>query len=168
MRKLNKRADINLSFGVIFSVILIAVFIFAAIYGINFFLNYSKQIQIGSFYDDFQRKVNDVKVSSFTKDEPFKISLPENIQMVCFANFSAPITNDEEEYENIGEYDITDANVFMFPKENAYEFQFKMIKGLNMERILESENPFCVSSEETLLLSKGIYENSVSVGVEEN
>jgi hypothetical protein len=165
MRKLtNKKADINLSFGVIFSIILIAVFVFAAIYAINFFLNYSKCAQVGRFYNDLQGQVDLAFSSSSTENKPFEISLPGNVRKVCFANLSAPITNPGEEYEEISYYYLDDFNVFIIPGESGCNIPYKKINNINLSRIIEHENPFCFSPDDTLLLTKKIYDRTVLIG----
>ncbi len=169
MRKIkNKKADINLSFGFIFSVILIGVFIFAAIYGIKFFMNSSKQYQIGSFYGDFQGKIQAVHGGSGSRNSPFKIVLPKEIKAVCFINTSLPITNKGKEYKDLENDFLEDMeeNVFLYPLDKAYDFKIKSIKNLNMEEILKNKNPYCVPSDSTLLLSKEIYETTITVSVE--
>lgn len=164
MKLKDKKGAIEMSFGVIFSIILIAVFIFAAIYGIRFFLQSSKSIQIKNFYEGFQTKVRDVRLSSRTDSEPFPISLPNDIKRVCFANLSATITNKGAEYQNIMETSgFEEHNVFLVPGESISGFASVEIKGLNIEKIIGRRNPYCVDSSDTLLLSKGIYESSVDV-----
>ena len=162
MRKLtNKKADINLSFGVIFSIILIAVFVFAAIYAINFFLNYSKCLQVGRFYDNLEDDVSRARHSSSVVNKPFKISLPNNIDKICFANLSATITNPGEDYEALRIYEGLDRNLFLIPEENGCGMPSKKINGLNIGKIIEGENPYCIDSDGTLILTKRIYDKTV-------
>lgn len=164
MKKLNKKADINLSFGMIFSIILIAVFIFAAIYGINFFMNYSKCTQVGRFYEDFQREVSNTFLSQSTENKKFKISLPSSIEMICFANLSQNQRGlFNEEYELIHDYYLEESNLFMVPGENACSMPYKEIKRLNLEGIIKDDNPYCVPSDGELILTKKIYDQIVLV-----
>jgi hypothetical protein len=160
----NKKGDINLSFGMIFSIILIAVFIFAAIYGINFFLNYGKCTQVGRFYDDFQRQVSTVFLSQFTENKNFDVLLPSSIKMICFANLSENQRGDFiEEYNSISDYYLDDANLFLIPGESACSIPYKNIKRLNIQEIIKDHNPYCIYPNEDLLLTKKIYESSVFV-----
>lgn len=164
MRKINnKKADINLSFGMIFSIILIAVFIFAAIYAINFFLNYSKCIQVGRFYEDFQSEINSAFMSQSTENKVFSVNLPKNIDKICFANLSMKITNPGEDYEQIQDYYLDDFNLFILPGENACSIPYKSIKKINLSKILETENPYCINNGEDLLLTKKIYDKNVLI-----
>lgn len=163
MEKLNKRADINLSFGVIFSVILIAVFIFAAVYAINFFLDYSQCVQVGSFYDGLQKEVSNAYLSQSTENKKFQISLPSSIDKICFANLSAPITNPGEEYDLIADFYLEDANLFLIPGESACGIPYKKITRLNVAEITKVKNPYCVYSDEELTLTKQIYDRAVLI-----
>ena len=55
-----KKAEVfGMSFGMIFSIILIAFFIVIAFIGIRYILNWQKQTQIGLFLRDLQEEVND-------------------------------------------------------------------------------------------------------------
>lgn len=161
---LNKKADMNLSFGVIFSIILIAVFIFAAIYGINFFLNYSKCTQVGRFYDSLQREVSETFLSQSTTNKKFEINLPSSIKMVCFANLSESQRGSfSEEYDLISDSYSADANVFLLPGGNACNIPYKAIKRINLAEIIKDHNPYCVYSDDVLILNKGIYQSSVTI-----
>jgi hypothetical protein len=162
MRKITKKGDINLSFGMIFSIVLIAVFIFAAIYGINFFLRSAKGMQIGSFYQDLQREVNVAFSAQSVQNKKFSVNLPGNIDKICFANLSAQITNDED-YPYIDLYQFEDANLFLIPPENALGLAYKKINRINITRITGGENPYCVKNGDVLILSKRIYDRDVLI-----
>lgn len=88
MVKLNKKGQMmELPFQLIFSIILIAVFIYAAFYGIRYFLERSEQSQIGTFVVDFESKVNSAwHATEMSRDYTF--TLPKSIKKVCFANFN--------------------------------------------------------------------------------
>ncbi len=163
MVNLKKKGDINMSFGVIFSVILIAVFLFAAIYAINFFLNYGKCVQVGRFYDDFQKQISNAFLSQSTENKKFQISLPSSIEKVCFANLSATITNPGEDYDQIKDYYLDDVNVFLIPGESACSIPYKKITRIDISEITKTKNPYCVYSDDELVLTKRIYDKSVSV-----
>lgn len=158
-----KRADINLSFGVIFSIILIIVFLFAAIYAINFFLDYGKCTQIGDFYSDLQKQVNDAFYSQSVENKKVEISLPSSTSMICFANLSAEITNPGQEYEDIKDYHLEDANLFLFPQEDSCNMPYKNIERINISEITKLKNPYCVYADDTLTLTKRIYDKRVLI-----
>lgn len=80
----NQKGAMEISFGMIFSIILIIIFISFAIYGITKFLNLQKEVQIESFVEQFENDVNKVWISTQTS-QSFTYSLPANIAEVCFA-----------------------------------------------------------------------------------
>ncbi len=165
MRKIkNKKGDINLSFGVIFSIILIAVFIFAAIYAITFFLNYSKCTQVGNFYEGFQREVSNAFLSQSVENKIFKVTLPGSVEMICFANLSEKQTGSySAEYEMIQDYYLDDANLFLIPDSGSCNLDYKKITRLNLPEIIKNHNPYCIPSDSDLILTKKIYDSAVFV-----
>lgn len=123
MNTKNKRGQLNLSFGMIFSILLIVVFIALAVYGIIKFLEFQDTIKIEKFVDDLRQEID-----AMWKGEPgsqkVEYSLPTRIEEVCFV---------DDEYENL---------VFNSKK---------IIRGRNMdnidiESITSKENPYCIDN----------------------
>ena len=75
----------QISFGMIFSVILIIIFIAFAVYGISKFLGVSRLAQVESFKSDFQGDIDTVWKGSGTS-VPVEYSIPNKIKQVCFVN----------------------------------------------------------------------------------
>jgi len=75
----------QISFGMIFSVILIILFIAFAVYGISKFLPLSRLAQVESFKSDFQGDIDKVWKGSGSS-APVEYSLPSKIKQVCFVN----------------------------------------------------------------------------------
>ena len=82
-RGINKKGQNQISFGMIFSIILIIVFITFAIFGIKKFLETNSIIQVEKFKSDFQEDVNDMWKSTQGSDT-FEYFLPNKIEQVCF------------------------------------------------------------------------------------
>ena len=80
---MEKRAQMKLSFGMIFSIILIIIFISFAIYGISKFLSLQKNIQTKQFADNLQSDIDDVWRAN-QGSQPVQYLLPSNIESVCF------------------------------------------------------------------------------------
>lgn len=80
-----KRGQINLSFGMIFSIVLIIIFIAFAIYAIVHFLALQDSININNFYSTLQSDVNTVW-NSQQAVQTKSYTLPTSIQEVCFTN----------------------------------------------------------------------------------
>lgn len=87
----DKGAQMQIGFGMIFSVILIIAFIAFAVYGINKFLCVSKMAQIESFKNDFQNDI-DKMWRSTSGSQPVNYVLPKKIKQVCFI---------DDEYSNM-------------------------------------------------------------------
>jgi hypothetical protein len=80
-----KKAQTQISFGVIFSIILIIIFIAFAVYGISKFLSVNKLAQIEKFKADFQADINKMWTST-QGSQSVEYSIPNQIQQVCFAD----------------------------------------------------------------------------------
>ena len=91
MQKEKIRGELNLSFGMIFSIILIIAFIVFSFYAIKKFLDFQDTINIEKFKDDLQSDIDNLLRSSDGSQE-VKYNLPEKIDAVCFK---------EDDYENL-------------------------------------------------------------------
>lgn len=78
-----KRSQMQLSFGMIFSVILIIIFISFAIYGISKFLNLQKNIQTKKFVDDLQFDIDRIWKAN-QGSQQVEYNLPIDISSLCF------------------------------------------------------------------------------------
>lgn len=90
-----KGGQMQLSFGMIFSIILIIAFIAFSIYAIKKFLDFQNFIKIEQFADDLQKDIDDMWKSSQGSYEA-EYSLPTKVNAVCF---KIPIP--EDDYENL-------------------------------------------------------------------
>jgi hypothetical protein len=89
--KKNKRAQMNLSFGVIFSIILIIVFIAFAIFGVAKLMQTVQESKVLAFKNDLQTAI-DAKWQGEYGSTKFEGYLPKKITKVCFI---------DDEFENI-------------------------------------------------------------------
>jgi hypothetical protein len=161
---ISKKAQQTMSmpFGLIFSIFLIVIFIAVAFYAVKFFLNISESSKIGTFYLDLQDDVNKAW-SSQSSEFNFKIKLPSKIEKVCFANLSAKITGSMEDYNQIKNYEVYEANTFILPPEYAKNMQWKMIHNLNLTKITSLRNPYCVPVDKGLRIKKDFYDRAVTI-----
>ncbi len=103
MKKTNKQAQTQLSFGMIFSIILIIAFISFAVYGIAKFLDTVNFAKVEKFKNDFQADIERIWKGSGTSQEVDYL-IPKKIKQVCFADddyknmYFAPL---DLEYEGI-------------------------------------------------------------------
>ncbi len=161
---INKRGQqtMGMPFGMIFAIFLIVVFVVFAFMAVGYFLNLGEAAGIGMFYEDFQKAVTDA-IRGQESDRDFNINLPGDIKKVCFANLSAVISNPGEDYNAIRNYDVYDANVFLVPPEKAENMQWKKITGINIARITETKNPYCIDIDNGLRIQKDFYDRLVMI-----
>jgi hypothetical protein len=164
-RYFNKRgqdSSIGLSFGMIFSIILIVIFIAAAFIVIKVFLDFSGSTDIGQYYIDLQSEVNSAWRSSETS-RMFKVDLDTKITHICFANLSKPITGKEEFYKEIQNYQYYEVNTFLIPSGAAGELDIKLIEHIDIEKITEKENPYCIKNPGEMRIYKGLRSRLVAI-----
>lgn len=84
---MRKRGQIDLSFGMIFSIILIIVFIAFAFYAIMKVIEMQKNVQVKNFVNDFQDDINKVWQSAQASEKK-TYSVPKEIEQVCIDEFA--------------------------------------------------------------------------------
>lgn len=82
---MNKRGQLNISFGTIFSILLIIIFIAFAFYAITKFLSLQSSVTIGQFTNNLQNDVNTVW-NYAEATQPKIYNLPSSIKQICFVN----------------------------------------------------------------------------------
>ncbi|MCK5624705.1 hypothetical protein KAI04_02595 [Candidatus Pacearchaeota archaeon] len=139
----DKRGQMKLSFGMIFSIFLIIIFIAFAIYAITKFLNLQKTIQLESFSKDLQTHVDAMwKSPKGSQEETY--FLPNHIEAVCFTN---------DEFNNL-----------MFRSSNYPDEE--NIKHIDLAKITSSEDPYCIPNTDgkvKLTISKDFGEELVTI-----
>ena len=139
----NERGQIKLSFGMIFSIFLIIIFIAFAVYAISKFINLQKTIQIESFVENLQSNVDDMWNSPRGSQEEI-YSLPDKIDAVCFT-------------DNV-------FNNLMFRSSEILEEN--NIRHLDIATITSGEDPYCIPNIDgkvKLIISKDFGEDLVTI-----
>ncbi len=103
------RGAMELSFGMLFSIILIIIFIAFAIYGIGKFLNLQKNIQTKTFVNDLQFDID--KLWNSQGSQPVEYSLPASVEKVCFSEFEKDINLEIRGEKLIGDYNVKHAKI---------------------------------------------------------
>ena len=124
MKRGDNRGQLDLSFGMIFSIILIIIFLAFGIYAIIQFLNLQQTIQINTFLNNFQNDINTMWKSA-QGSQTVSYQLPTKIKSVCFVN--------DNEFQNL---EFTSAQII----------QGKKIDNIDIAKITKDESPFCVES----------------------
>jgi uncharacterized protein (UPF0333 family) len=145
MKKM-KRGQLDLSFGLIFSVILIVVFLGFAIYAISSFLKLKSKIETGKFLDEFQADIDKFWRASQGADEVSYI-LPAKIKEICFINKNSRKNGTRADiYDELGRYSGTDGNLIFYPIGSARPSNYAHIENINIEGI--AENPLCFQNKD--------------------
>jgi hypothetical protein len=162
----SKRGQLmGMPFSIIFSIILIACFIFVAIIAIKFFWGFSEDSSQALLKTDFQNAVNDAW-NSDRSDSYFNISLPSKITYVCFLDmnrsamgkFSSYYT-ELEVFSNSGKY-----NFYLYPPRQAStDFRGMKIEHINVTKITSTDNPYCIGNKRSMKIVKSYYDSLVSV-----
>ena len=157
---------LGMSFGMIFSIILIVFFIAIAGIVIKSFLSAQDCARMGIFIDRLEKDV-DKSWNSPSDSHVFKGDLPSKIDYVCFGNLSADINGD---FDTIG-YDLglfrgKKATIFFYPTGNACEIPFYNLKHIDVEKITSRKNPNCFETQKgkvSFKLEKGFNDRFVNI-----
>lgn len=143
--KQNKKAQgvFDMSFTMIFSIILIVFFVVVAFIALRYFFNYQANVQIGMFFNDFNSQVSkafNAEKASYT----FNSTLPSGIQFVCIINANSEMENasksEQEVYNYVIKKETADftKNVYLYAPGKNYGLKWKQISNIKAIR-----NPQC-------------------------
>ncbi len=128
-----KKGELNLSFGMIFSIILIIAFLIFAFYAIRTFLGVQNIAKVADFRENLQSDI-DVLWRSSQGTQNVSYSLPGDVEKVCFK---------DDKYENL----------IFFPEDAAAGLEPKLMEHIDLSRIVSSENAplenrnmFCINN----------------------
>lgn len=163
-----RKGSIEISFGMIFSVIIIITLIGVAVYGITIFLDVGKTAEIGLFYEEFQKTVDEIW-SSATTNRVVDFSIPNGIEFVCFGSIANNI--DAGRYTSqlralrtaSSGFQQQSTNVFLYPPENAKDFAFQKIDKIDTSSLGTFECFEVRNRKVSIRLSKGEFESLVKV-----
>jgi len=136
---MKKEGQMNLSFGMIFSILLIIFFVAFVFYVIPKFLDFQKRAQVGMFIQDFQEDIDKMWEGTYGSEEK-TYNLPKKIEFFCF----------EE-----------DSRIFFKPLGSGYGWDSKEIKHLK-----PMENGFCIENtdgEIKIIIKKDYGESLVDI-----
>jgi hypothetical protein len=132
----------GMSFGMIFSIILIVFFVIVAIIAIKAFLDVQKCAKVGLFLSNFQDEIDSAwNANDITLE--FKGNLPSGIKQICFSNTTNAFSGPDKE---LGiELDIyPDKNMFLLPSNKACDMSENNILHLDINSITRTNNPYCI------------------------
>jgi hypothetical protein len=141
-----KAGQLSLSFGMIFSIILIVIFISFAFFAIKKFLDIQKSVEIGKFVNGFQSDVDRLWQGS-QGSELREYSLPKSVELVCFADYSeGAIGVNSAIYQRLYEVYYERENMFFYPLGSGEGIDSKEIRHIDIQRITETDNPYCIKN----------------------
>ena len=135
---------LGMSFGVIFSILLIIFFIIIAGIVISHFLRVQDCTKTGIFIDNLKKDI-DKTWNSQIDSHPFTGNLPGKIEYVCFADLTKSSKgNFKDFFGDFSLYEGREANLFFYPSASACEMPYQNILHIDMEKMVQNQNPFCI------------------------
>lgn len=160
------RAQLKLSFGMIFSIILIVIFIGFAFYAINIFLDLQKETKIGIFVNGFQKDV-DAMWRSSQGSQKIPYNLPGSVDLICITDYNSGKSGSRGHvYDELQQEFSSTQNLFFYPLGSGGEIKSKTINHIDVEKITASENPFCfqnVGGKVEIVIKKDFDEALVNI-----
>lgn len=156
---MQKRGSIELSFNMIFSIILIIAILGAAFYVLSFFFNISKCTNTGLFYKDLQNEIDKAWNADFAEDT-ISLSLPGSSDFVCFGNVTEGAeTGITKQYEEIKFYGTRGNNVYLYPVKSSCS---KELGSYNAKHV-KSAKMFCAPVKDGKVSVRIVKEQSSSL-----
>jgi len=147
MKRGLKQGQMKLSFGMIFSIILIMVFLGFTIYSINIFLDLGKSIQVGTFINNLQTDVDEMwRGSQGSQEQTYGI--PSEADAVCFTDYTSSKRGSKQDvYNELEQAFFEFENLFFFPVGSAQGgLDGTKIEHIDIAKITETDNPYCIPS----------------------
>ena len=140
-----KSAQMQMSFGMIFSIILIVAFLAFAFFGIKTFLGIQNSAKSAKLASDLQADIDKVWKSAQSSEEKQYI-LPEKKSFACFVVFDSGVRGPKSGiYNELKRADYGKENFVFYPVELGGGESFE-IKHIALASITQNENPFCISN----------------------
>ncbi len=167
MIKKSAVGQVQMSFGMIFSIILIIVFLAFAFYAIKFFLGIQKNATAGKFINDLQSDIDRIWISGTESVEEQEYFLPQKVSSICFVDFSfregrGPNANIFRELN----FAVLDNENMVFYPVGSSDIESAKIKKIDLGSITGSENPYCIEGSKgkiRMTLSKNYGEALVKI-----
>ncbi len=135
---MRKKGQIQISFGMIFSIIIIIATVAIGFYVINYFLDLASCSKIGVFWDSLNKDIDKAWVSDMSQTV-FKGELPSGISKICFGNFTMNYAREDiEQFEFLKRYESRGRNAYLYPPGKACDLGFFELKHIEVDEF------FCV------------------------
>ncbi len=171
----SKKGDIQLSFGMIFSIIIIIATISVAIYSITLFMQNAEKIKFNLAVKEIQEEVIYARTGQ-EADKIISVSTPKGIEMLCFYNSSerAGGSNSKvgEEIKNDISFDEK-FNLYFYPLDIPQKYssdtgwRIKCSEYEDVNCLSFSNNPFCIIVNNGVakirIINKGNYDGIINI-----
>ena len=161
----SKHAQMQLSFGMIFSIILIIAFLGFAFYAIKTFLAFQNDAKAAKLIDDLQSDVNRIWGSSVSS-QPHEYVVPSSADFVCFIDFSSGAKGENDGfYPELEKVNYGSENLAFYPVKFT-GFESKEINHIDIAETTTEENPLCIKTSNgkvSLSLKKDFGEALVTI-----
>ncbi len=144
---MNKRGQTKLSFGMIFSIILIILFLSFGFWGIKKFITLSDVAKITQFKDGLQGDVDKLwRGSQGAQDVEYY--LPKDIEYVCFIDYLSDQGGGYSQiYSDMRNTFMEYENMFLYPIGSSDGLDSTQIKHVDLFSTTSNENPFCIENQ---------------------
>tara|TARA_Y100000310_G_C20391917_1_gene673224 strand:- start:237 stop:731 length:495 start_codon:yes stop_codon:yes gene_type:complete len=140
---MRKDAQLKLSFGMIFSIILIIAFLGFGFFVVYKFIILTECVQAGDFVNDLQTDIDKIWKTSLGSN-PGEYNVPSATEKICFVDFlNDPDGRDAEIYRELNMMYSGSENMMLYPQLDCDATSFE-IKHINLDEITKTENPYCI------------------------
>ena len=155
----------KLSFGMIFSIILIIMFLSFSFFGIKKFMDLGNSAQNAKLKDSIQSDVNKIW-QGIQGSQTVEYFVPSKTDALCFVDFSqGMIGSSQSVYDELERAFYGAKNLFTYPADLGATGSFE-IKHIDLDKITQSQNPFCFEKENgkiKMVLKKNFGESLVTI-----
>jgi hypothetical protein len=139
------KGQMQLSFGMIFSIILIIVFLGFAFYAIKTFIGFSDSAKAGKFFDSFQSDIDRVWKSSFSSEQQ-EYFVPSYVNFICLIDFSSDAKGvNSALYPELKKANYGSENAVFYPVK-FNNFESKELNHMDTGETTLDENPLCIET----------------------
>ena len=145
----SRRSQMQLSFGMIFSIILIIIFISFAFYAITKLLEWQRIQKVTSFINDFERDIDRMWKAGGSQEVSYV--LPSRIKKVCFIDYLGDKKegrDDEGVWREMDSFFNEKENMFFYPENSGGKIKARFIRNIDLKKITSEKNPFCFKNSE--------------------
>lgn len=156
----------RLSFGMIFSIILIIVFLSFGFYVIMKFLDFKGSVEAGTIIKNIQNDVDKMwKSSQGSQEKEYRV--PTKVEKVCFVDYASDEEGENSVfYEKLKQVYYVNENFFFYPVGSGNGLDAAEIEHLDLGKITQVENPFCIDADDgkiSLVIKKNFDESLVTI-----